>query len=73
MDDEQDDDFTIPCPHCGDEIYDDVDQCPHCRQYISASDFNRQIPTWVFVLVILTIVAMVLPLVLTFLRGAAGQ
>ncbi|MFT5301731.1 MAG: putative paraquat-inducible protein A [Mariniblastus sp.] len=73
MDDEQDDDYTVACPHCGDEIYDDAEQCPHCRQYLSASDFKKQMPTWVVVLVILTIVALMMPFLLTFLSGAAGQ
>jgi hypothetical protein len=71
MDDE--DEYTLPCPHCGDEIFDDVDQCPHCRQYISSSDFKKPVPTWVIVLVILTVVSFLLPTILTALRNLNGQ
>ena len=72
MDDDPDD-YTIACPHCGDEIFDDVEQCPHCRQYLSAADFKKPIPTWVIVLVILTVASFALPYLLTILRSAGGQ
>lgn len=40
-DDDHDDDFddaadVIPCPECGEDIYDDVIQCPHCHAYVTA-------------------------------------
>ena len=67
------DDYTVPCPHCGEDIYDDVEQCPFCRQYISAADFKKQIPTWVVVLIVLTIVSFLLPTLLTVLRSIFEQ
>ena len=67
------DDPTIPCPHCREEIYDDVDQCPYCRQSISASDFKKRMPTWVVALIVLTIVSFLLPTIFTLLRSIAGQ
>jgi predicted nucleic acid-binding Zn ribbon protein len=33
-----DDDTTDDCPHCGASIYDDAEQCPKCRMYLSRED-----------------------------------
>jgi uncharacterized protein (DUF983 family) len=38
LDSEADDPATIPCPFCGDEIYDDTPRCPACGRYLSAED-----------------------------------
>jgi len=27
----------LPCPECGEEIYEDLQQCPYCGQYITFS------------------------------------
>ena len=70
--DEQDD-TTVPCPNCGQGIFDDSEQCPHCRQYISAADLKKQLPTWVVVLIVLTIVSFLLPTLLTTLRIMSDQ
>jgi len=34
-----DDDETdvLPCPACGEEIYEDADQCPSCGHYFTAA------------------------------------
>ena len=29
---------TVPCPHCREEIHEDSQWCPHCEQFISAED-----------------------------------
>jgi hypothetical protein len=34
-DDDADD--VIPCPSCGEDVYDDADWCPSCRQFITRS------------------------------------
>ena len=61
---EEDDDRPIvPCPHCGEEIYDDVDQCPRCRTYLSASDFRRPISGWLIIVILLVILGLLLPFV----------
>ena len=39
MDDE--DDYIVACPHCGEDIHDEAMECPYCHQYISASDFQK--------------------------------
>jgi len=54
------DDYTIPCPKCGEDIFDDVDQCPYCREYLTAADFKKPMPIWVVIIVILTIISMML-------------
>jgi rRNA maturation protein Nop10 len=33
-----DEDATIPCPHCGADVYDDAEQCPACGQYLLDAD-----------------------------------
>jgi len=66
-------DYTVPCPHCGEDIFDDADQCPYCQHYISAADLKKQIPTWVIVLIVLTIVSFLLPTLLTVLRSISDR
>ena len=29
---------TVPCPHCGEEVFEDSERCPECGQYISKED-----------------------------------
>lgn len=49
-DDRDDEQPTVPCPHCRREILEDVPQCPYCEQYVSAEDYARQSkPLWVIV------------------------
>jgi hypothetical protein len=44
-----DDAGTIACPHCGREMFDDVEQCPHCGMYLSDEDApRRQLPWWIW-------------------------
>lgn len=40
-DDDESDDMQTECPHCGESIFDDAEQCPYCRMYLSSSDFSR--------------------------------
>lgn len=32
----------IPCPYCKREMAEDVEQCPHCENYISREDAPRE-------------------------------
>jgi hypothetical protein len=25
---------TTPCPHCGEEVYENAERCPHCERYL---------------------------------------
>ncbi len=57
--DESDDEATIACPYCGDEMYEDAPQCPHCGQYITAEDGHREPkPWWIVAGVIACLVAL---------------
>ena len=73
MNDEIEDDYTIECPKCGEAIYDDAPQCPHCGQYITSADVARRPPTWFVIIVVLTIFAFLLPSIGGFLRKIIGQ
>jgi predicted RNA-binding Zn-ribbon protein involved in translation (DUF1610 family) len=33
-DDADDDDSSYVCPNCGQNVYEDCQQCPHCGDYI---------------------------------------
>jgi hypothetical protein len=45
-----DDDPTMPCPRCGEAVYDDAERCPHCGQYLSAEDApSARPPVWIVV------------------------
>ena len=33
-DDYGDDESTIPCPHCGTDVFDDAEQCPSCGEWL---------------------------------------
>ena len=40
LDDEYDDDDEaelVPCPNCGQPVYEDAPQCPYCGEYIVAA------------------------------------
>jgi len=60
-----DDDFseTLPCPECGAEVYEDVEQCPVCGSYITRTTrvFSGR-PGWWIVLGLLGILAAILAL-----------
>jgi hypothetical protein len=40
---------TATCPSCGDEIYEDVEQCPHCGHYVSSSGLAGRISLWMVI------------------------
>jgi hypothetical protein len=35
---DDDEEPTIPCPHCRREIHEDSDRCPYCERYLSKED-----------------------------------
>ncbi len=64
-DDGADDDSTVPCPYCGQEMYEDSPRCPHCGQYISAEDAPpRRAPWWILLGVVLCLCAVVVWIVI---------
>lgn len=39
---------TIPCPHCGRDVYEFAEQCPKCGGYLSDEDAaTTRHPKWV--------------------------
>ena len=46
--DEHDDPEMIACPYCRKKIIDDIDICPHCRNFISHEDAPRKM-TWILI------------------------
>jgi hypothetical protein len=48
--DDEDDEPTVPCPHCRREIYEDAERCPHCEQFISREDRPAERKPWWIVL-----------------------
>lgn len=46
--DQDDEDETIPCPHCGQGVYEDAEWCPHCEKYLSQEDApSKRKPWWI--------------------------
>jgi len=49
-----DEDVTVPCPHCGRAIVEDIATCPYCKNYLSREDTPaRSHPRWVLWTVVL--------------------
>jgi uncharacterized paraquat-inducible protein A len=41
---------TTPCPHCGEQIAEDVARCPYCEHYTADEDSPRRgKPVWIWV------------------------
>lgn len=41
------DEPTVPCPHCRKEIHEDAQRCPYCEQYVTEEDTpTRGKPWW---------------------------
>jgi DNA-directed RNA polymerase subunit RPC12/RpoP len=58
--DEEEQSLTIPCPHCGADIYEDSVRCPRCGTYLTP-DTNPWSgrPGWWILVGLLGIVALV--------------
>jgi predicted nucleic acid-binding Zn ribbon protein len=55
---DDDDAETVPCPHCGADVYEDAEQCPRCEKYMSAEDRPTSRPsTFVGVMMVLALLA----------------
>jgi hypothetical protein len=48
-DGDQDDDDTIPCPHCLRPVYEDSERCPACGSYLSREDAPKRHAWWLIV------------------------
>ncbi len=53
IDDAADDDATdetlAECPKCGAEVYDDIEKCPHCGEWIGGLEYAETTRKRVFV------------------------
>jgi hypothetical protein len=45
-----DDEPTIPCPYCGQDIHEDSPRCPHCENYLSQEDSPPAPKPWWFLI-----------------------
>ncbi len=43
---DDDDEPTIPCPHCRREIHEDSERCPYCARYLSKEDAPPSPKPW---------------------------
>ncbi len=57
---------TLPCPSCGQEIYEEAQRCPECGAYMTPGSALR-VPAWIWVGVTLGLVAMLGTLVLNLI------
>jgi hypothetical protein len=56
--DDDDEAETVPCPHCGAEVYENAEQCPRCGKYLSAEDRPPTRPSgFVGVMLVLALLA----------------
>jgi hypothetical protein len=63
--DEADDDSpeTVVCPSCGEQIYEEAEQCPHCHEYVTHStSVLAGKPIWFVALAVLGVVAVIVAL-----------
>lgn len=63
---------SIPCPNCGQWIYDEAQRCPHCGEYVVEdhrfwSDKPRWKQTMFTTVVILVIISFLLPAIIGLL------
>ena len=62
---DDDDSETVPCPRCGEQVYEDAPRCPNCDEYIthSRSVWHGR-PLWWIALAMLAIFATTVVLVI---------
>ena len=59
-DEDTDDDGYVPCPHCGEPMYEESGYCSSCDRWISREDVPRQpLPAWMVVLVLMALAGLV--------------
>lgn len=62
-DDDDGESLTVTCRACGEQVYEDAEQCPYCHEYIAASHtvWDGR-PSWWIILGGLGIVATIVAL-----------
>lgn len=62
-----DQDITVPCPHCGRAIVEDIATCPYCENYVSREDApSTSRPRWVTWTAILCLLMAIMWVVMIF-------
>ena len=61
---DDDESETVECPNCGADIYEDVDRCPVCGDFVvhSSAYVWQNRPTWWVVLGLIGILAVIVAL-----------
>uniref|UniRef100_A0A7C2JWT0 Zinc ribbon domain-containing protein n=1 Tax=Schlesneria paludicola TaxID=360056 RepID=A0A7C2JWT0_9PLAN len=55
--DDDEDDLTVPCPYCGEELLEDSPRCPACGGYTSEEDRPpERKPSWIVVGIVICLV-----------------
>lgn len=56
-----DDEDTVECPYCGQEVYDGVVRCPYCRAFLFGdSPAGRRAHGWFWPIMVAVLVAVIL-------------
>ena len=53
---------TLPCPACGQPVYEDVDRCPYCGDWIMPLRHASGHPVWGRVVGVVVVVALLIGL-----------
>lgn len=64
--DDDDVSYTVDCPECGAEVYEDAERCPACGSYIvlgATGSVWQGRPAWWIILGLLGVIAVILALV----------
>lgn len=58
----EDDDESVRCRHCGEEVYDDADRCPACGQWLEEAfpGADQRSRGWFWPIVVAVLVALIL-------------
>jgi hypothetical protein len=51
-DDDEIDETFAECPKCGAEVYDDIEQCPHCGEWIGGLEYTGSRSKRIFVVIV---------------------
>ena len=54
-----DDEWAVPCPFCGEEIYEDAERCPECGRYLTKEDAPSGPKSWWIVAGVVICIAIV--------------
>lgn len=72
MDDPADDSAeTVPCPYCGQDVYEQAEVCPHCGSYIVDEEDTAKPAhfTWTWVKTVATVLLVIVAIIVYFALG----